>query len=182
MNRRQVLAGLAGAGVLGLAGCIGGNDEDFEPEISETLRLGAAESTMMDEVVDIPSIRYDTFEEQATVTANSRVHDYIGSILGEEELLGGGVFVSIERIAADEIEGDVEEEEFNRAIPVATVVKQRYQYSEDGELLTTDPVDLDTLCEPIPRTVETEASYESNQYTAILPVVVHRYWEHPNHE
>ncbi len=182
MKRRQVLAGLAGAGVTSLAGCVGGDDGAFEPDISETLRLGAAEPTALDDVVNISFIGYDTFEEQATVTANSRVHDYIGSILGEKELLGGGVFLSIERIPADEIEGDIEEGMFNRALPMATVVKQRYQYTEDGELLTTDPVPLDTLREPMPRTVEAEVSYRSDQYTAVLPVVVHRYWEHPNRE
>ena len=180
MKRRQVLAGLTGAGGLSLAGCVGGDDEEFEPDISETLRLGAAESTVLDEEITLSSIGYDTFEQQATVTANARVHDHIGSILGETKLLGRGVFLSIERIPADEIDGDVEEGQFNRALPMATIVKQRYQYTEDGELLTADPVALDTLREPIPRAVEAEVSYESTQYTAVLPVVVHRYWERPD--
>ena len=181
MNRREIVASLAGIGTVGLAGCGDTDEQEFEPDISETYRLGAGDPHTLDSVVDPQRRSYDTPEEAATVAANVRIHDYVGSILGEEELLGGGVFLSIERIPADKIEGDVEEEKFNRALPMATVVKQRYQYTEDGELLTTDPVDLDTLREPIPRTVEAEVSYESNQYTAVLPVVIHRYWEHSHH-
>jgi len=182
MNRRSLLTACGGLGTTLLAGCAGTEDETFEPDVSETLRLGAAESAVLENVADPSSTGHDTFEERATVGANSRVHDHVGSILRDEELLGGGVFLSIERIAADEIAGDVTEAEFTRAVPMATVVKQRYRYTEDGDLFTTDPVDLDTLREPIPRTVEATVSHESDQYTAVLPVVVHRYWEHPDHE
>jgi hypothetical protein len=164
-----------------LAGCAGDEGETFEPSVSETLRLGAAEPTVLNQVVSVPSIEYDTFEQQATITANVQVHDYIGSILRDRELLGRGVFLSIERVAANEIEGDVQEEEFKRAVPIATVVKQRYVYDEDGELVTRNPVDPDTLREPLPRTVGAEVSFESDRYTGVLPVVVHRYWERPDH-
>jgi hypothetical protein len=125
-----------GLGTTLLAGCAGNEGETFEPGVSETLRLGAAEPTVLNQVVSVSSIRYDNFEQQATITANVQVHSYIGSILRDRELLGGGVFLSIERIAANEIEGDVQEEEFKRAVPIATVVKQRYVYDEDGELVT----------------------------------------------
>jgi hypothetical protein len=180
MNRRDLITICGSLGTTLLAGCAGNEDETFEPDVSETLRLGAAEPTLLNEEVSVSSIGYDTFEQQATITANTQVHDYIGSILRDRELLGGGVFLSIERIAAKEIEGDVEEEEFERAVPIATVVKQRYVYDEDGELVTRNPVDLDTLREPLPRTVGAEVSFESDRYTAVLPVVVHRYWERPD--
>ena len=170
-----------GLGTTLLAGCAGNKGETFEPGISETLRLGAAEPAVLNQVVSVSSIRYDNFEQQATITANTQVHSYIGSILRDQELLGGGVFLSIERIAANKIEDDVQEEEFERAVPIATVVKQRYVYDEDGKLVTRNPVDLDTLREPLPRTVGAEVSFESDRYTAVLPVVVHRYWERPDH-
>ena len=181
MNRRDLIMTCGGLGTTLLAGCAGNEGETFEPGVSETLRLGAAEPTVLNQVVSVSSIRYDNFEQQATITANVQVHSYIGSILRDRELLGGGVFLSIERIAANEIEGDVQEEEFKRAVPIATVVKQRYVYDEDGELVTRNPVDLDTLREPLPRTVGAEVSFESDRYTAVLPVVVHRYWERPDH-
>jgi|APHM01.1.fsa_nt_gi hypothetical protein len=187
MNRREFIAICGGLGSTLLAGCAGNEGDTFEPGVSETLRLGAAESTVLNKVVSVPYVRDNTFEYQATIRANSQVHDYIGSILRDQELLGGGVFLSIEYITADEIEGDLQEEELKRAVPIATVVKQRYLYDEDGELTTRNPVNLDTLREPLPRTVGArtvgaEASFESDRYTAVLPVVVHRYWERPGHD
>ena len=181
VNRRNLIITCGGLGTTLLAGCAGNEGKSFEPGVSETLRLGAAEPAVLNQVVSVPSIRYDNFEQQATITANTQVHDYIGSILRDQELLGGGVFLSIERIAANKIEDDVQEEEFERAVPIATVVKQRYVYDEDGKLITRNPVDLDTLREPLPRTVGAAVSFESDRYTAVLPVVVHRYWVRPDH-
>jgi hypothetical protein len=182
VNRRSLIAVCGGLGTALLAGCAGDGTETFEPDVSETRRLGAAEPTVLDGVTNVPSVGDDTFERQATVTANVRVHDHVGSLLRDRGLLGGGVFPSIERVAADEIEGDVQEAEFERAIPIATVVNQRYVYDEDGELSTRSPVDLDTLRGPLPRTVGVEVSYESDRYGAVLPVVVHRYWVRSGHE
>lgn len=177
IRRRKVLASLTGVGVASLAGCA---DDEFEPDISETIRIGAAESVRLDDEVEISSTGFDTLKEEATVQANVRVHDYVSSRLRGEA--GGGIFLSIDHITVEEIEDDVSEEELNRERPVATIVKQRYLYTEDGELVTEDPLQIDTLREMIPRTVEVDTVFGEEQYTAVLPVVVHRYWEHPDHE
>ncbi|WP_133412291.1 hypothetical protein [Natrarchaeobaculum sulfurireducens] len=122
------------------------------------------------------------FEEKATVRANSHVHDYVSSLLREEELLGAGVSLGIDYISVDEIDDVVVEDEFERAKELATIVNQRYEYDVEGELISQEPVDLDTLREHLPRTVIVETSSDTNRYTAVLPVVVHRFWDHPNYK
>ncbi|MCU4741811.1 hypothetical protein [Natronoglomus mannanivorans] len=87
------------------------------------------------------------------------------------------MFLGIDYVTTDEIEDEVDEDEFERAKPLATVVNQRYVYDEDGDLVTQpDPVELDTLRSQLPRTVTVTVTSESDEYTAILPVVVYRYW------
>ncbi|RQG92378.1 hypothetical protein [Natrarchaeobius chitinivorans] len=179
MNRRRLIAAVAGAGTGALAGCTGSDGEPFEPDVSETIRLGTDDSVSLSDEITVSSDDSSDFEEDATRRANVRVHDRIGSILADRELLGAGVFLGIDRIAADGIDDDVASDEFERAIPLATVVNQRYVYGPNGELRTRpEPVDLETLLEALPRTVTVTVSSDGNQYTAGLPVVVHRYWIH----
>ncbi|AXR83063.1 hypothetical protein AArcMg_3076 [Natrarchaeobaculum sulfurireducens] len=103
-------------------------------------------------------------------------------MLREEELLGAGVSLGIDYISVDEIDDVVVEDEFERAKELATIVNQRYEYDVEGELISQEPVDLDTLREHLPRTVIVETSSDTNRYTAVLPVVVHRFWDHPNYK
>ncbi|MCU4974513.1 hypothetical protein OB955_17475 [Halobacteria archaeon AArc-m2/3/4] len=181
MNRRKLMTAFAGLGTVSLAGCANDDDETLDPDISETTQLGTADPVSLDREVDVADYDSQEFEEKATVTANVRVHNYIGSILRDRELLGAGIFLGIDYVSADEIDGEVAEGEFNRAKQLATVVNQRYVYNEDGELVTQpEPVELDTLREQLPRTVSVDVSSESGRYTAVLPVVVHRFWTYPD--
>ncbi len=182
MNRRYFLGVLTSSSTLLTAGCLGNNDS-FEPDISETIRLGTSAPISLDTQPTISTQDSQEFEYEATVRANSLVHDYIGQKLREQELIGAGVFLSINRLTTDEIDSDVNEDEFRRAVPLATVVKQRYQYNKDGELVTQpEPVELDTLLSQLPRTVTVSISSDVAEYEAVLPVVVHRYWVHPEKE
>ncbi|WP_276252905.1 hypothetical protein [Halomontanus rarus] len=176
VKRRKLIGVLAGTGTAVLAGCASDGDEPFEPDISETVRLGTAESISLDRKMELSTQSSKDFEEEATVRANVQVHDYIGADLGEQELIGAGVSLGIDYVSVDEIEDEVDEDEFERAKPLATVVNQRYVYDEGGDLVTQpDPVELDTLRSQLPRTVTVTVASESDEYTAVLPVVVHRY-------
>ena len=182
MNRRRYLSVLVSGSTLLTAGC-SSNDEIFEPDVSETIQLGTAEPVSLDDPTHVSTQRSEDFEYTATVRANSRVHDYIGQELGAEELFGAGVFLSINRVPTDEIDSEVSEDEFRRAVPLATVVNQRYQYDEDGELVTQPkPVALDSLLSQLPRTVSVTVESDSDAYMTVLPVVVHRYWVSPETE
>lgn len=179
MNRRKLLAVFAG--FASLAGCARNENEEFEPNISETVRLGTANPITLDQEVTISNRNTHDFEAEATKKANIRVHDYIGSILREQELLGAGVFLGIDYISTTEIDDEVEEDEFERAKPLATVVNQRYIYDADGELITQPkPRELDTLLSQLPRTVTVSVSSDTARYLAVLPVVVRRYWVQQN--
>ncbi|WP_337652634.1 hypothetical protein [Halomontanus rarus] len=177
VKRRKLIGVLAGTVTTVLAGCASDGDEPFKPDISETVRLGTAESISLDRKMELSTQSSKDFEEEATVRANVQVHDYIGAELGEQELIGAGVSLGIDYVSVDEIEDEVDEDEFERAKPLATVVNQRYVYDEGGDLVTQpDPVKLDTLRSQLPRTVTVTVASESDEYTAVLPVVVHRYW------
>lgn len=181
MNRRYFLGVLASSTLL-TAGCLGSNDS-FDPDISETIRLGTATPISLDTEPEAPNQDSQEFDYEATVRGNVLVHDYIDQKLREQELIGAGVFLSINRVTRDEIDSDVNEDEFRRAVPVATVVKQRYDYNEDGELITQpEPVKLDTILSQLPRTVTVSTSSDVAEYEAVLPVVAHRYWAHPETE
>ncbi len=183
MKRRSLITVSTTAGISFFAGCASNDDETFEPDVTETIRLGTVEPLSFDSEVNLSNHDSEDFEAKATEKANVRVHDYIGSLLREQELLGAGVFLGIDRIPTDEIDDEVEEEDFNRAIPLATVVNQRYVYDEDGELIIQpEPVELDTLREQLPRTVAVDVSSNTDEYSAILPVVVHRFWTYSDQE
>ena len=178
MNRRSMITALSGLGITFPAGCTNNDDETFDPDITETIRLGTADPLLFDQEVDVSNQNSQDFEARATEKANVRVHDHIGSMLREQELLGAGVFPGIDYVSTGEIDDEVKEDEFERAKPLATIVNQRYVYSEDGELITQpEPVELDTLRSQLPRTVAVDVLSVSEQYTAVLPVVVHRFWE-----
>lgn len=182
MNRRYFFGVLASSSTVLIAGCLG-NDDSFEPDISETIRLGTAAPLSLDAQPTISTQDSQEFEYKATVRANALVHDYIGQQLRDQELFGAGVFLSINRLTTDEIDSAVSEDEFRRAVPLATIVKQRYQYNEDGELVTQpEPVELNTLLSQLPRTVTVSVSSDVAEYEAVLPVVAHRYWVHPEKE
>ena len=176
MNRRSFVGALTSGSILLTAGCLRSTDS-FEPEISETIRLGTSEPISLDTELHVQNRDSQDFEYEATIRANSLVHAHIGQMLGEQELLGAGVFLSINRLTTDEIDTDINKNELRRAVPVTTVVKQRYRYNEEGELVTQpEPVDLDTLLSQLPRTVTVNASSNKNEYECVLPVVAHRYW------
>lgn len=172
LSRRRALLLTGALASPTVAGCAG---SDPEIDLEETLRLGRAARISLSHQVDRSTPQGQSLDEWATAIATTRVARHLTERL-EDYRTGAGVWVNIEQVRLEDIDGDVDEDSYSRARPSTPAVTHRHVY-EDGTRVVRPEISFEDLRDAVPRsaTVSVHASERSSQVT--LPVLVHRYAE-----
>jgi hypothetical protein len=169
-----------------------GTDEtnDFEPDIEEKIKLGQADPVSTEaepereyeylEEDDAVLIEYNTgrtnrmpFDEWGTRRAVAAGADYIQQRLEQKEW---GSEISFARgvVELTDLEGDVDESEFDRDIRLGIKLNYYIGYSRDGEKQFEPEVDFSKVVDATPRKIEVTMLFPEQEYTAVLPVICRR--------
>lgn len=113
----------------------------------------------------------ESFDEWITRSAAFAAASHIKSLLEEKEMIEEGIHVGPHNVKVANLADNVDESEFERAIPIGVVVRQTPGFIHMGESISEPEIEFDKLVAATPRSIEVTMMVDDDEHSVVLPVV-----------
>lgn len=147
--------------------------DTVESDVGSSLQLGATQPVS---IVAEPEREFEPdsdgpFDEWLTKRAGFAGASHVHSLLEDEGLMEAAIHVGPHTVELDDLGGQADELELERAIPIGVVVRQTPGFLQGGERVGKPKIEFAKLVEAAPRSIEVTMTVDDGEHTVVLPVV-----------